>query len=352
MTNASQLGSKLGWLWLLVAACGSTDKEPPLTDATSLQCPTPGDLPFRLMSSGFQNAANQTLAMNNPRIVDEASDSFGNAGGAQANVYLDDAQAPGTTPIDYHGAKARTTPTQGEFGKPLAGENVSLWNYDMAQAEWQMVGRGQTGDDGYYDLPDTGFVAPNGQPVYAMLEADGSCATHYDYLMPSGSKFVVVDIDGTLTTSDNELIMELTDESYVPMMMIAANTMAQAWAAKGYPIVYLTARDHVEDADTRSWLDMLGFPKGPVITSNGGGAGADVYKTTWLQRMITSFGWVPFAAYGNAATDITAYANVHLALDHTFIIGPEGGMGGTVAIPNNDYTQHIATFVDAQPDNQ
>ena len=67
--------------------------------------------------------------------------------------------------------------------------------------------------------------------------------------------------------------------------------------------------------------------------------------------MVTDFGWVPFAAYGNADTDITAYANVSIPLDHTFIIGTEGGNGGTVAIPNLDYTQHIATFIAAQPDN-
>jgi len=339
----------LAFATLLVACSG--DKEPPLTDATSLQCPDPGDLPFRLMSHGFQNAANQTLAATDSRIKDEASDSFGNADGAQANVYLVDNQAPDNSPIDYHGAKARTMPTQGVFSSPLPGENVSLWFYDPDQTSWQTIGRGQTGADGYYDLPDTGFVAPNGQPIYSMLEADGSCAAHYDYLMPSGSKFVVVDIDGTLTTSDAELIMQVTDETYVPMMMTAANTMAQAWAAKGYPIVYLTAREHVFDIETRIWLDLMQFPKGPVITSNGSGSTADVYKTMWLQRMISSFGWVPYAAYGNAVTDISAYANVSIPLDHTFIIGPEGGMGGTVAIPNDDYTQHIATFVDAQPDN-
>jgi LNS2 (Lipin/Ned1/Smp2) len=303
------------------------------------------------MSSGFQVSTNQTIATANPRIKDEASDTLGVPAGMQANVYLADTAMPDSSPVDYHGAKARTTPTGGLFAKPLAGENVSLWNYDPTAADWQMLGRGQTGDDGYYDLPATGFVAPNGEPIYSMLEADGTCATHYDYLMPSGSKFVVVDIDGTLTANDNELIMQIADETHTPVMMTAANLMAQAWAAKGYPIVYLTARVHVLDAETRAWLDMLGFPKGAIITSNGTTTAADAYKTIWLQRMITDFGWAPVAAYGNATTDITAYANVSIPLDHTFIVGPEAGMGGTVAISNMDYTQHIATFINTQPDN-
>ena len=58
-----------------------------------------------------------------------------------------------------------------------------------------------------------------------------------------------------------------------------------------------------------------------------------------------------FHHVGVLTTDITAYKNAAIALDHTFIIGPEAGMGGTTAIPNMDYTQHITDFVDKQPDN-
>jgi hypothetical protein len=334
-------------LALVVSACGGSD-EPPLTDATSLACPAPGDLPFRLESHGFLSGNNKTLAANDPRNKDEASDVLGNPGGVVADVYLDDSASPTATAITYEGSKARTPPDQGLFSTPLPGENVSLWTFDGTA--WAMLDRGVTGTDGHYELSGTESIA-NATPVYAMLEADGSCATHYDYLLPPGSKFVVMDIDGTLTTDDNQIVMQVTDDTYVPHMMTAASSLAQAWAAKGYPIVYLTARAHVFDEETRAWLDMLDFPKGPVITENGGEM-ADAYKTLWLQRMTGSFGWVPFAAYGNAATDITAYANTGIALDHTFIIGPNGGQGGTVAIPNMDYTQHITDFVNAQPDNQ
>lgn len=330
---------------------GCESDEPPLSDATSLQCPTPGALPFRLESNGFRESSNRSIASNNPRNKDESSDIIGNPGGVSANVYLPESQQPSAGPLSYAGMKARTTPAQGLFSKPLVGENVSLWYYDAATTTWSSLDRGTTDDNGLYAFSADGFVSPNAEPVYAVLEADGSCAAHSSYLLPSGSKFVVMDIDGTLTTSDNELLVQVTDEAYVPMMMGAANTLAQAWAAKGYPIVYLTARTHVFDAETRAWLDRFAFPKGPLITE-GNNETADVYKTRWLRRMIMTFGWVPYAAYGNATTDITAYANAGIALNRTFIIGPEAGMGGTVAIPNNDYTQHIATFVNAQPNNQ
>jgi hypothetical protein len=333
----------------LVACAGgcSSNSEEAISDAITLDCPVPGELPFHLMSHGFQSSTNSDLVVDNTRNKDEASDIFGDPNGVQANVYLDDAAAPASGPADYQGARARTAPDQGLFSHGLAGENVSLWFYDGSA--WNMLARGQTDANGAYDLPTPGFVAPNAEPVFSVLEADESCAAHYTYLMPAGSKVIVVDIDGTLTTADSELIMQVSDESYVPMMMTAANTMAKAWATKGYPIVYLTARPHVFDVETRAWLDMLEFPKGPLITELGGET-ADVYKTIWLRRMIDDFGWTIFAAYGNANTDITAYANVAVPGDHTFIIGGLGG-GSTVAIPNSDYTDHIATFIAAQPDN-
>lgn len=333
----------------LIAAC--SDSEPMLSDATSLQCPTPGALPFRLSSSGFQKSANKTLATDNPRNKDEASDTIGNPGGLTASVYLEDEQRLSAAPVDYHGAKARTTLIGGLFSTALPGENVSLWYYDTDKAAWQAVGSGKTGSDGYYDLPATSFVAPNGRPIYSVLEADGSCAEHFDYLLPPGSKVVVSDIDGTLTTNDNELLMQIADPTYVPKMMTAASNLMQAWAMKGYPVVYLTARPHVVRIESRGWLADLGFPDGPLITANGGPA-ADVYKTLWMKRMIQDFGWNVVAAYGNADTDITAYANAGIPKAQTFIVGPLGGNSGTVAIPNMDFTQHIATFVAAQPANQ
>jgi hypothetical protein len=336
-------------LALLVACSGSS--EPALTKATSLQCPSPGALPFRLSSSGFQTSADKALVADNPRDKDEASDTIGNPGGLTASIYLADDQSPSMTPVDYRGAKARTTPTGGLFGTPLPGENVSLWFYDPVKAAWQSIGSGKTGADGYYDLPATGFVAPNGQPIYSMLEADGSCAEHFDYLLAPGSKVIVTDIDGTLTTDDSQIVMQVSDETYVPKMMTAADHLMQAWATKGYPIVYLTARTHVLRNESRGWFTDLGFPNGPLITENGGKT-ADVYKTIWMKRMVDDFKWNVVAAYGNADTDITAYMNAGVPASQTFIIGPVGGSRGTVAIPNNDYTDHIATYVAAQPANQ
>jgi hypothetical protein len=343
----------------LLAACGSdTDPPsdapplfdaPPLTDATSLRCPVPGALPFRLTSNGFQKPSNVALSADNPRVKDEASDTLGTpsgiVAGITASVYLADDQAPTAGGVGYRGAKARTTPTGGLTSKPLGGENVSLWTYDTTSTTWQSLGTAMTGSDGYYDLSPGGLAVPNGRPVYAMLEADGTCTEHYNYLLPAGTKVVVTDIDGTLTLNDLELLMQIPDLTYVPKAMGAAVALTKAWADKGYTIVYLTARTHDLRAESRTWLTDLGFPGGPLITENG--ARADVYKTLWLKRMIDNFGWNIVVAYGNADTDITAYANAGIPKDQTFIVGPLAGDMGTQPIANLDFTDHIATYVSA-----
>ncbi len=335
-------------LALLVGLGGCGDAAlPPLTNAVALACPRPGALPFRLESTGFARRDNAALAQSRTRDKDEAADTLGNPHGATADSYLADAAA---APGGYRGLKARTAETNGLFSTPLPGERVSLWTYDDQAAAWAMIDRGETGEDGMYDFPDEGDPPANGQPVYAMLEADGSCAVHYRQLLPPGTKVVVTDIDGTLTTADSELFEETADPTYLPRMKVSADALMRAWASKRYQIVYLTARPHVYRAETREWLRALGFPIGAVITANDL-SDASAYKTRWLQRLTTSFGWTPVAVYGNAETDISAYANAGIPKDRTFIIGELAGSDGTVPIFDDDYTAHIASFVDAQPDN-
>jgi hypothetical protein len=333
---------------LLIALAGCSDDQPPLTDATSLSCAFPGDLPFRTPTSGWAHSENKKVAQDKTRSKDEASDTIGNPNGPYASIYLAPNTPPPTGPIDYHGAKQRTLASGGLFATPLQGEHVSLWTYDGSA--WLDLGKATTGDDGSYDLPDTDYVAPNGQPVYAMLDADGSCAEHYDYLYPRGTKVVISDIDGTLTLDDQQLLNQIPDETIIPKMMGAADKLTQAWAMKGYPVIYLTARPHVFRPETRAWLRDLGFPGGALITAADVGDAAP-YKTMWLQRMLQTFGWTAVAAYGNADTDITAYENAGIPKNLTFIVGPLAGMRGTTPIANMDFSAHISSFVSTQPDN-
>ncbi len=331
---------------ILLPSC--TEDLSPLSAATSLVCPYPGNLPFRTPTHGFAQSATKLIATENVRSKDEASDTIGNPNGPVASIYLAQGAQPTSAPISYRGAKGRTIPSGGYFSKPLQNEHVSLWTYDGGA--WMSIGETITAEDGTYELPDTGYVALNGQPIYSMLDADGSCAEHYDYLYPRGTKVVITDIDGTLTLDDGQLLAQIPDDTYVPKMMGAGNKLVQAWAAKGYAVIYLTARPHVFRPETRTWLHDLGFTDGALITAEQVGD-AGVYKTEWLQRMLTTFGWTAVAAYGNADTDITAYENVGIAKNLTFIVGPLAGNRQTTAIANMDFAAHISSFVAAQPDN-
>jgi hypothetical protein len=327
---------------IALAACGGTD-EPALSNVTVLSCPSPGNLPFRV-THGFRHSTNASLAKMDTRVKHFGADTIGQMGGANANSLLDDTAFPGTTAPAWDGMMGVTTTTGGLFSNPITDEYASVWTHDGTG--WQMLGRGLTDTNGLFDI--AGDTVPNAQPAYAVLEADGTCAETYDFMFPAGTKVVVSDIDGTLTTSDNELAMEIADPTYDPMMMGHADLLTQTWAMKGYPVIYLTNRPHVLRVETRTWLDEKMFATGPVITSNGAN-GAAQYKTIWLRRMFDSFGWVPIAVYGNADTDIQAYAAAGVPTSETFIVGPLAGSGGTQPIDNMDFAQHIQTYVDAQP---
>lgn len=332
---------------VLVIGCGSEDL-PPLSDATSLACPGSGELlPFRLDSYGFARSENETFVVDHPREKDESSDTIGKPDGLNGSIYLPDSSPTTNAPWSFAGVKARTTETGGLFSTPLPGEHVSLWFYDGTT--WQTIGRATTDEDGFYDIAPT-LQPPEDATVYSVLEADTSCAEHHALFLPPGSKVIVSDIDGTLTLSDAELLMQVPDNSYVPKQMGSGAALTQAWAAKHYPVIYLTARVHPLRNETRGWLRDLEFAEGPVITTDGIDS-ADIYKTAWMNRMIQDFGWDVVAVYGNADTDITAYENAGIPKNLTFIVGDLAGARGTTAIPNLDFSDHISTFVAAQPDN-
>ncbi|MBK6517645.1 MAG: hypothetical protein IPG04_26895 [Polyangiaceae bacterium] len=324
----------------------------PISDATELQCPNPGTLPFVTESNTWASEDNQFTAEGSPRSKDEASDTLGVPGGPRANTYT---AAEATTPTSdqpYDGRKARTGNSAGLTAVPLRGEAISLWTYDPTAEEWLTLGRMTTDDDGNYSVTRTGGATELGRPVYSILEADGSCAEHYEYLLPAGTKVILTDIDGTMTLSDEELFKQIDDGSYVPLQNESAELLMNTWVAKGYHVIYLTARPHEFRAETRSWLRDEGFPVGPVITANAlvVDESARVYKRSWLNRVIDDFQWEIVAAYGNAASDIDAYEDAGVPKDISFIIGELAGQSGTVAIPNNDFTAHIADFVEPYPD--
>jgi hypothetical protein len=316
-----------------------------------LSCPQPGNLPFELASEGFDNADSDTLVAENPRFKDEGTDMLGNPGGPYAHTRMPVTANVADNLDVFVGVRARTTNSEGLVTKPIVNEWVSLWQFDQSAETWAEAARLRTDDAGLYSVST---VTPNddpGQPVYAILEGDGTCVAHYSYLLEPGAKFVVTDIDGTLTLDDQELFTQIANGEYVPQENGSAQRLLSLWAEKGYEIVYLTARPHQFRAESRKWLDDLGYPPGPMISANNlvFGQSAREYKGAWIRRLTQDFGWNVVAAYGNADSDVQAYEDGGIPKNITFIIGPEAGSFETQPILDNDFSAHIEEFVEPYP---
>lgn len=366
MPSRARLGAGLSFsLSLLLPACGGDDgaaetsgtegasstegEVEPAFEPVLLDCPMPGTLPFSTQASAFDSSEAETVVQDLPRIKDEGSDILGNPGGAVAFTHMALTDAPSMRFV-HEGKKARTAMDTGLEVTPVASEWVSLWRYDGS--DWHEEARTQTDHEGTYAFTGIDPGTNVSQPIYSILEGEGSCTPHHALLLEPGTPVVVTDIDGTLTLGDEELTTQINDGTYVPVEMGSASTMLNTWADKGYFVAYLTARPHVFRSETRRWLDDRGFPPGPVISSNTFvyGDSARGYKATWVTRLISELGWDVVAAYGDATSDIGAYEDAGVPKNVTFIVGEHAGVDGTQPIENLDYADHIAAFVASQPE--
>jgi phosphatidate phosphatase PAH1 len=145
----------------------------------------------------------------------------------------------------------------------------------------------------------------------------------------------VSDVDGTLTSSENAFL-ETIAFGIEPGARTGAPHAFDAVTAKGYQMVYVTARGNQYTSDTRAWLDHKGFPRGPVRLSPSfltlpGGDTID-YKTQTIEALAARLEVA--AGVGNRASDITAYTNVGVAAGRIFIELP-------------DYASEVQALLDA-----
>ncbi|MFW5741355.1 MAG: hypothetical protein ACOC1F_13425 [Myxococcota bacterium] len=301
-------------------------------------CPVPGPLPFETTSSSFESDASNEWLTNNPYVTHSGQDLLGaNAGNELSGTMT---------------RSSGTLLTQ----RGVENEWVSAWRRDPAGG-WVQLGRVKTDNQGNFTLPipsDQSFDVGTGS-VFSILEGDGTCTVHGVFVWPAGTQVILTDIDGTITFDDNELLKQLMDDpGYVPKENQSASEMLNTWADKGYRVVYLSARPDNLRGISREWLHGVGAPFGPFRTAGSFvyGESAREYKADFIEYVKNDLGWQIVAAYGNAGSDIRAYEDAGIGKDVTFIIGERAGESGTVAIGNNDYTDHISSYVQSQPDAQ
>lgn len=232
----------------------------------------------------------------------------------------------------------------GDIRKDLEDEWISIYVWRTEQQSWQYITRLKTDGDGYIRHILTGDqrLGVGIHPVKMVVEGDNTYANMYIQIVNGQEKFVVFDIDGTLTLSDSEMVYEVIDgfftESYEATPYANSQQVVRYYTDRGYQIIYLTARPYWLGDITYKWLIDRGYPLGMVHTmATGDSSPHDVYKTTYLSGLVNKGISIPYA-YGNATTDIIAYNNIGVPKSHTYIIGKNAGNEGTVPIV--DYNTH------------
>ncbi len=221
--------------------------------------------------------------------------------------------------------------TYGLISKDLEDEDVRVSLDDCTG--WVDLGDFTTDSDGQIRVALTRSLPIGIYDVMFQVLGDGSTTSASLWVLPAGTKLVVTDIDGTLTSSDRELFEQILDGSHVPAAYPDAVALTTAHVARGYIPMYLTGRPDWLAGKTRRWLGDLGFASGPVRVTDSStqmfpteGSVGD-FKKAVIAKLLADYE-ITFA-YGNASTDIYAYLGAGLDPDSVWIIGSHGGEQGT-----------------------
>lgn len=231
----------------------------------------------------------------------------------------------------------------GPGSKDLEGERVRVFVDDCSG--WRSLGEQTTDADGRI-----AFTLPEPLPVGVYdvrleVMGDATVAPGRIWILPVGTHLAISDIDGTLTTSDEELLQDVLTDLYQPVFggwdapaaWPGGAALTHALADRGWVVVYLTGRPYWLTDKTRGWLADGGFATGALHTTDANDeaipteAGVGAFKRSWLQGLAAQ-GFVLDQAYGNATTDVYAYAGAAIPSAKSWIIGPHGGEGGTNAV--------------------
>ena len=216
--------------------------------------------------------------------------------------------------------------TYGLVDKDLKDEEVDVWMLRDCAGTWEKVGTSITTEEGahptvegvedsggwvYFQLPSNIQLGLGRHRFELVVAGDLSHVPVYVDVVEPGTPIIVSDVDGTLTTSENEEFTALLTGD-TPQANPDAATVLHTLADKGYRIFYLTARPEFLVERTREFVRDRGFPPGLVHTTlnttGATGEEAVAYKSGELAA-IAARGLVPSWAFGNTITDAEAFAS-------------------------------------------
>jgi hypothetical protein len=232
--------------------------------------------------------------------------------------------------------------------KDLEDEWVRVYLDDCA--DWKLLGQGKTNGDGRVSWT-FGELGAGIYDVRWEVVGDATTAAAQLWVLPAGTHLTVFDIDGTLTTSDFELIKDLFSElvsgDYVPEAYPAGVELTQAYRASGWVPLYMTGRPYYLTRVTREWLADLGYVRGPLFLARDNAeavpseGGVGTFKRDSLLA-IDAAGFHIDSAQGNATTDIFAYLGAGIPAEKVWIIGEHAGESGTQPVMDT-WAAHVDT---------
>ncbi len=358
--------SSLAFGLLLLIACGDDDSMQP--DAATLDA-APSDA--SVVPDAPTDASTDRDVATDAGAMDASVDSATDAG----SVVCDDPAFGETT--DWRHTLTRLTvragsphhstqgpvvregqpvPLPGKFAyglvsKDLEGEDVRAFvRRSLHDCEWLEVGPAETDSDGRAILEAPAFSVPGLYEYILVVNGDHTTARGDIAVLAEDAELVVFDIDGTLTTDDGEVFEEVLLGGTAEMME-GANAVVQYYADRGIQPIYITGRPYQLQGPTRRWLATQEIPRGPLHTTDSvlstiPGEPTENYKRAFLQSLVDA-GFTFTAAYGNADTDICAYARVGIREEVTYIIGENAGMacdGFDPTQPITSYPNHLTTL--------
>ena len=249
--------------------------------------------------------------------------------------------------------------------KDVIGSKVHVFLDRNCSGEWVELGTTVTTDEG--DHPAIEGVEDSGGRVYFQIPADqklelGRHRVHLvdedqwetaDALIdivPKGAPFFVSDVDGTLTTSENEEAYDFLAGNLPDANPFAPQALS-ILANKGYRPMYLTARPEWLDRRSREFVEVHSFPRGIIHTTTlyegANGDSAALYKSGEF-ALLKQKGLVPTFVFGNKDSDATAFDNAGIEpLDHRFFFQFTDATHGGRRIES--YEELLAEF-EALPD--
>ncbi len=235
------------------------------------------------------------------------------------------------------------------YHKDLEDEDIHVYIHGTGMPDWEYLGEYRTNSDGKIYV---NISRPEGDyQVRMVVEGDLSEASGYLTVVQPGRKAVLFDIDGTLTLNDFEAVGDYLGIDTAQMHTYASEVVWD-YVVKGYQIIYLTGRQYWMAKTTRQWFNSKGLFQWHLRTDSNAenplSPETQAYKTDYIRYLLNDVKLDIVRAYGNADTDVAAYADAGLPKSETYIIGPEAGNEGTQPI-DGDYSYHYSTVVTDTP---